>query len=65
MYQCDICKRTNETPMTWFIEEELFLCESCGSQLHTCRGCTSRQNCELETNPQQIPPFIIKTFQQG
>ena len=63
-YKCDICGRIAEKQI-YHTEEQLLLCPSCSSQLHTCRGCAVRADCQLELNPYGLQPFIIKTVTQG
>ena len=57
---CDICKRNFEGPRHYI--EGLILCPSCAVQLHTCRGCEHRENCEAERNPKGYPTKIVKTL---
>lgn len=60
-YKCDICGAAAITAL--HLEENLMLCISCSSQLHTCRGCAKRANCALEKNEFNLPLYIIQTQQ--
>ena len=64
--KCNICKRgVNLKDLFYFVEEELFLCPSCTEQLHTCRGCEYRNNCELESNPLNLQIYITTQEKKG
>lgn len=63
-YKCDICGRITDKQI-YHVEERLLLCLNCSSQLHTCRGCAVRADCEKEKNPLGIQPIIVQTIRQG
>lgn len=65
MVKCNICNREiDKNHTTYFLSENLLLCESCAPQLHTCRGCANREYCAVENNVQNIPPTIVNNIQK-
>ena len=43
----------------------LFLCNDCGVRFWTCISCKHGKTCALQENPHNLPPVVLKTFQQG
>lgn len=41
------------------------ICQDCSAKIGTCFTCKNNKGCLMSENPENIPPYIVKTIRQG